>query len=246
MLLGNRRTPPAVVATEGARIPMHCTSTTKSDDGPSGVTARSAAAATLERAAPPGGPSGNRPHSWTGYVTVTLGDPPSLQRLGPWSAPGEPFLGLQQPMRYQQLAHQVIEGLAGGPPVRIGSARGRSAWACSCSSGLIRRGSAILAPSTDSSAAAAPSWPMTSTTSTTPKAARRRRRPRAGHRRSRARNHDAAIIAGASGRHPGQRDQDSTRPGQHRPLKGAKTPEDASGLRGRDRDWAGGREPLGP
>lgn len=29
---------------------------------------------------------------------------------------GEPLLGLQQPIHHQQLAHQVIESLAGGSP----------------------------------------------------------------------------------------------------------------------------------
>ena len=32
---------------------------------------------------------------------------------------GEALLGLQQPMHHQQLAHQVIQGLASGLPVRI-------------------------------------------------------------------------------------------------------------------------------
>jgi hypothetical protein len=60
------------------------------------------------------------------------------------------------------------------------SALVRSAWACSCSSGDIRPGSAILAPSIDSCGAAARSssgsWLTASTTSTKPKAARSRRR----------------------------------------------------------------------
>ena len=33
---------------------------------------------------------------------------------------GEALLGLQQPTHHHQLAHQVIQGLAGGLPVRIG------------------------------------------------------------------------------------------------------------------------------
>ena len=33
---------------------------------------------------------------------------------------GEMLLGLQEPMHHDQLAHQVVEGLAGGLPVRIG------------------------------------------------------------------------------------------------------------------------------
>jgi hypothetical protein len=32
---------------------------------------------------------------------------------------GEALLGLQQPMHHQQLAHQLLEGLAAGLPVRI-------------------------------------------------------------------------------------------------------------------------------
>src|SRR5512132_1991035 len=32
----------------------------------------------------------------------------------------EAVLGLQEPMQHDQLAHQVVEGLAGGLPVRIG------------------------------------------------------------------------------------------------------------------------------
>ena len=32
----------------------------------------------------------------------------------------ETLLGLQQPMQHHQLAHQVVQGLAGGLPVRIG------------------------------------------------------------------------------------------------------------------------------
>jgi hypothetical protein len=39
--------------------------------------------------------------------------------VGARPALGKPFLGLQQPVHYQQLAHQVIQGLAGGPPARI-------------------------------------------------------------------------------------------------------------------------------
>src|SRR4029453_2692942 len=42
-----------------------------------------------------------------------------LHRVGPSLPLGETLLGLQQPMHHQQLAHQVIQGLAGGPPVRI-------------------------------------------------------------------------------------------------------------------------------
>jgi hypothetical protein len=38
-----------------------------------------------------------------------------LRRVGPRLAPGEALLGLQQPT-HQQLAHQVIESLAGGSP----------------------------------------------------------------------------------------------------------------------------------
>jgi hypothetical protein len=36
-----------------------------------------------------------------------------------WLPLGKILLGLQQPTNYQQLAHQLVEGLAGGAPVRI-------------------------------------------------------------------------------------------------------------------------------
>jgi hypothetical protein len=42
-----------------------------------------------------------------------------LHRVCSPLALGEALLGLQQPMHHQQLAHQVIEGLAGSLPVRI-------------------------------------------------------------------------------------------------------------------------------
>jgi len=42
-----------------------------------------------------------------------------LHLVGSSLALGEALLGLQQPMHHQQLAHQIIEGLAGGPPVGI-------------------------------------------------------------------------------------------------------------------------------
>src|SRR5215211_9028779 len=45
--------------------------------------------------------------------------PPTL-RLGDRLARGEALLGLQQPTHHHQLAHQVVQGLAGGLPVRIG------------------------------------------------------------------------------------------------------------------------------
>jgi hypothetical protein len=48
------------------------------------------------------------------------GQLPLLRRVGPGLALGEALLGLQQPTKHQQLAHQVIQGLAGGLPVRIG------------------------------------------------------------------------------------------------------------------------------
>jgi hypothetical protein len=89
---------------------------------------------------------------------------------------GEALLGLQQPMHHQQLAHQVIQGLAGGSPVRIAQRPGKEHMSLLLLLGVIRPGSAILALCTDSSGAAAGSWPMTSTTSMGPKAARSRRR----------------------------------------------------------------------
>ena len=90
---------------------------------------------------------------------------------------GEAFLGLQQPMHHQQLAHQVVEAWLAVRQFGSLTALVRSAWACSDSSGAIRRGSAMfLAPSLDSSGAAAGSWLRTSTTSMGPKAARSRRR----------------------------------------------------------------------
>jgi hypothetical protein len=57
----NRRTPPAVVATEGVRTPLALRNR-RSAERRSGVTARSPAASKQERAAPQGGTSGNRPH----------------------------------------------------------------------------------------------------------------------------------------------------------------------------------------
>ena len=90
---------------------------------------------------------------------------------------GEAFLSLQQPMHHQQLAHQVVEVWLAVRQFGSMTALVRSAWACSDSSGVIRRGSAMfLAPSLDSSGAAAGSWLRTSTTSMGPKAARSRRR----------------------------------------------------------------------
>jgi hypothetical protein len=60
---------------------------------------------------------------------------------------GEAFLGLQQPMHHQQLAHQVVEAWLAVRQFGSLTALVRSAWACSDSSGAIRRGSAMfLAP----------------------------------------------------------------------------------------------------
>jgi hypothetical protein len=101
---------------------------------------------------------------------------PPLHPVGPSLPLGETFLGLQQPVHHQQLAHQVVQGLAGGSPVRIADRPGQERVGLLCSSGVIRRGSAILAPSIDSSGAAAGSSTMTSMISTKPKAARSRRR----------------------------------------------------------------------
>jgi hypothetical protein len=42
-----------------------------------------------------------------------------LRRVGRRFALGEALLGLQQPVHHQQLAHQVVEGCAGGLPVRV-------------------------------------------------------------------------------------------------------------------------------
>ncbi|HEY6592291.1 MAG TPA: histidine kinase dimerization/phospho-acceptor domain-containing protein [Actinomycetota bacterium] len=39
--------------------------------------------------------------------------------VGARPALGKTLLGLQRSMHHQQLAHQVIQGLAGGPPARI-------------------------------------------------------------------------------------------------------------------------------
>ena len=43
-----------------------------------------------------------------------------LHRIGSLPALGQALLGLQQPTNHQQLAHQVIQGLASGLPVWIG------------------------------------------------------------------------------------------------------------------------------
>ena len=53
-------------------------------------------------------------------LSLALGQVQLLHRVGPRLAPGEALLGLQQPTHYQQLARQVVEGLAGGLLVRIG------------------------------------------------------------------------------------------------------------------------------
>jgi hypothetical protein len=63
--------------------------------------------------------------------------------------------------------------------------------------------------------------------------------PRAGHRRPRARNHHAAIMAGTSGRCPGRRGS-----GQHPPLTGLWPGGTGSYLWGRDRDRTGRAEPA--
>src|SRR5215218_11360132 len=102
---------------------------------------------------------------------------PPLHPVGPSLPLGETFLGLRQPVHHQQLAQQVIQGLAGGPPVGIAE--------CPCKErvGLLSllRGHPPwvfhpLAPWIDASGAAVGSWLMTSTISTNPKAARSRRR----------------------------------------------------------------------
>jgi hypothetical protein len=67
-----------------------------------------------------GGQAGDRPHSWTGYYTGALVRQQPLHLASSRLALGEAFLGLQQPMHHQQLAQQVVQGLAGGSPVRIG------------------------------------------------------------------------------------------------------------------------------
>jgi hypothetical protein len=58
---------------------------------------------------------------------------------------GQALLGLQQPVQDQQPAHQLVQGLAGDPRVRMVAALARSAWASVCSSRPIRFGF-ILAP----------------------------------------------------------------------------------------------------
>ena len=85
--------------------------------------APSAAACMLERAAPPGGPSGDRPHYWTGKVTLTLGDLPPLQRLGPWSRLASRFSASSSRCT-PAACPSGHPGLAGGPPVRIGQRPG--------------------------------------------------------------------------------------------------------------------------
>ena len=109
----------------------------------------------------------------------------ALHRIGPRPAPGEALFGLQQPMKHDQLAHQLIEGLIGSlQSGSVTASTGARAWPPR-SPGVIRRGSAILA---SGQAPLAPtriilgsllttwSWRMTSTTSMGPKAARSRRR----------------------------------------------------------------------
>ena len=131
----NRRTPPAVVATGGVRIP--CVA-----PAPAQALNRRQA---LRR--PPRGPrSASRSSASRSRCTT------SSLRIRSSRA----WLAVRQSGSLSALV--------------------RSAWACSCSAGGIRRGSAILSPSTDPSGAAGGSWLMTSTTSTKPKAARSRRR----------------------------------------------------------------------
>jgi hypothetical protein len=73
-----------------------------------------------------------------------------LHRIGPRLALGEALLGLQQPMHHDQLAHQVVEGWLAACQSGSVTALTSSAWASPCSSGVIRLGSAILAPSPSS------------------------------------------------------------------------------------------------
>src|SRR5215218_1062058 len=59
-----------------------------------------------------------------------------LRRGGARLAPGEALLGLQQPTHHQQLAHQVIECLAGGSPWSgLLSAVVDTTWACALLTG---------------------------------------------------------------------------------------------------------------
>jgi hypothetical protein len=69
-----------------------------------------------------------------------------LHRIGWPLALGQALLGLQQPTNHQQLAHQVIQAWRAACQSGSVTALTSSAWASPCSSGVIRRGSAILAP----------------------------------------------------------------------------------------------------
>src|SRR5918993_475534 len=138
----NRRTPPAVVATEGVHLSGQGLGTRRSACGPSAVTSRRAL--------------------------------------------GEALLGLQQPTNHHQLAHQVVQGLFGSLPVRIGDRLDQQR----VSLPMLLRGHPprVRHPPPSPSALASPpqlssgsllttwSWRTISTTSTKPKAARSRRR----------------------------------------------------------------------
>jgi hypothetical protein len=78
---------------------------------------------------PPGGPSGTPPALLDRLPDRTLAQIQPLRRLGRRRALGEALLGLQQPIHHQQLAHQLVEGLTGGLPVRITTALTSSACA---------------------------------------------------------------------------------------------------------------------
>ena len=83
---------------------------------------------------PPGGQAGNRPHFMDRLSKSSAWGLPPLHRVGVRRARGEALLGLQQSVSHQH-AHQPVEGLAGGSPVRIADRLVRSAWACFASLG---------------------------------------------------------------------------------------------------------------